>query len=90
MSFLFETFDMFEFIAEKLIENRVFCTLFSDVETGQGQGERQNLNKMLEELIKEEQEQNSELQGSDKNWEEEVKQWLWLIKSSAWPPRGSG
>lgn len=74
MSFLFERSDMFEFIAEKLIENHVFCTLFSDMETGQGHGERQKLNKMLDELIKEEQEQNSELQRSDKNWEEEVKQ----------------
>lgn len=74
MSFLFKTFEMFECIAEKLIENHIFCTLFSDMETGQGQGERQKLNKMLEELIKEEQEQNSELQRSDKNWEEEVKQ----------------
>lgn len=65
MSFLFETFDMFEFIAEKLIENHAFCTLFSDMETGQGQGEGQKLNKMLEELTKEEQEQNSELQRSN-------------------------
>lgn len=73
MSFLFETFDMFEFIAEKLVENHVFCTLVSDMETGQGQGERQKLSKMLEELIKEEQEQKSELQRSAKNWEEEVK-----------------
>lgn len=43
------------------------------METGQGQGERQKLSKMLEELIREEQEQNRELQRSDKNWEEEAK-----------------
>lgn len=69
-----KTFGRFEFTAEKLLESHVFCTLFSDVETPEGQGEWQKLAKVLEEVIKKAQEQNGALQRSVKNWEEEVDQ----------------
>lgn len=39
-----------------------FCALFSDMETAQEQGDQKKLTRMLEETIKEVQEQNGELQ----------------------------